>query len=101
MYIKATEGSTKVDHKYKKNNREAREMGMKVGAYHFFTTTSSARKQAENFISNAPVKDQDLIPMIDFENNRGKWSKKQIRDSLNVFIDIIKKHYGKDPIFIV
>ena len=36
VYIKATEGFSIVDSKYKKNLREARATGLKVGSYHFF-----------------------------------------------------------------
>ena len=53
VYIKATTGSTHTDDCYAYNIKNARENGLKVGSYHFFTSYSSAHKQFENFKSVA------------------------------------------------
>ncbi|MDH8701817.1 lysozyme [Dysgonomonadaceae bacterium PH5-43] len=97
IYIKATEGKNHVDSLYAKNIKGARNNGFKVGSYHYFKTTSSAREQFENFKRTAKKEDQDLIPILDVEELKG-WSKRQLRDSIKVFIRLTKQHYGKAPI---
>ena len=96
VYIKATEGSNHEDAKYKENIKNARKNGFKVGSYHFFRTTSSARTQAINFLQVANRNEQDLIPVIDVEENKN-WSKDQLRDSVKVFVDIVEDYYGCKP----
>ena len=97
VYIKATTGSTHTDDCYAYNIKNARENGLKVGSYHFFTSYSSAHKQFENFKSVAKKASQDLIPMVDVESSLEKWTKKQIHDSLLVFMRLCKSHYGVYP----
>ena len=96
VYIKASEGSNHVDSKYKENIRNARKHGFKVGSYHFFRTTSSARTQAINFLQTANRDEQDLIPVIDVEENKN-WSRDRLRDSVKVFVDIVEDYYGCKP----
>ena len=48
VYIKATEGVTYVDPMYQQNIKGARAKKLRVGAYHYFRTTSSVQKQFEN-----------------------------------------------------
>src|SRR5690606_2275403 len=42
-YVKATEGSSFVDRQFEANLRGARQAGLLVGAYHFFSFESSGR----------------------------------------------------------
>ena len=49
ILIKATEGTTIVDPKFKENFTQAREYGFIRGAYHFWSNKSSARDQAYFF----------------------------------------------------
>ena len=67
-----------------------------MGAYHFFRMTSSAHAQFDNFKSVAKAADMDLIPMVDVETTDGR-PNKALRDSLNVFIKLVRNHYGKAP----
>ncbi|MBR6286877.1 MAG: glycoside hydrolase family 25 protein [Bacteroidaceae bacterium] len=96
VYIKATEGTTLVDSKYKRNVRGARARGFKVGAYHFFHPSKSATKQFENFRRHVKKRDIDLIPIVDVEVCE-KQSRKQLQESLDVFIRLVKQHYGVAP----
>lgn len=97
MYIKATTGVKGIDKHYKYNNKQARAHGLKVGAYHYFTSGGSAHQQFKHFISIAPRENQDLIPMVDVEAYLDKWNKKQIQDSLKVFLQLCKEYYGAYP----
>ncbi len=96
VYIKATEGATHVDKRYKTNIEGAKSAGYKVGSYHFFRMTSSAHDQFANFRRTVDLKEQDLIPMVDVETS-DKHSAKEMRDSLNVFIGLVRKYYGVRP----
>lgn len=96
VYVKATEGATYVDPMYQQNIKGARAKKLRVGAYHYFRTTSSAQKQFENYKKHVKKSDIDLIPMVDVEECK-KWSAVQFQDSLMQFIQLVKSHYGKAP----
>ena len=96
VYVKATEGATHKQHRYRANIENARKHGVKVGSYHFLTTTSSIRKQFENFISMAKPEEQDLIPLLDVETHTG-WSAKQLQDSVKLFCVLLEDYYGCKP----
>ena len=63
VYIKATEGATYVDPVYQQNINGARARKFRVGAYHYFRTTSSVQKQFENYKKHVMKSDIDLIPI--------------------------------------
>lgn len=96
VYIKATEGSTYTSPHFEFNIENARKHGLKVGSYHFLRTTSSLKSQFENFKKSARRDEQDLLPLIDFEN-KGSWTHKQIIDSLEAFAGMIREHYHCEP----
>ncbi len=97
VYIKATEGATHVDKSYKDNVVGASSAGYRIGSYHFFRMTSSAHAQFKNFFNSVKsVGKQDLIPMVDVETN-DHHSVAELQDSLNVFISLIKQHFGVYP----
>ena len=50
ILIKATEGTTRIDPKFKDNFAQALEYGFIRGAYHFYSTKSEAREQAYFFL---------------------------------------------------
>lgn len=90
VYLKASEGATYIDKKYKENLEGAKKTGILVGSYHFIRNTSSIEKQFKNFISIAIKEQQDLIPMLDVEEEVDK-------DSILYFCNLIEKYYGKKP----
>jgi lysozyme len=96
VYIKATEGATYVDPMFQQNIKGAKAKKLRVGAYHYFRTTSSVQKQFENYKQHVKKSDIDLIPMVDVEECK-KWPTTQFQDSLIRFIQLVKSHYGKAP----
>ena len=96
VYIKATEGATYSSPHYGYNVTMARRHGLLVGSYHYFTPTSNVHDQFRNFSRLAAASSQDLIPMIDVELN-GDWSRNQLVDSVRLFADMVKQHYGVQP----
>lgn len=96
VYIKATEGATYTDSMFHKNMSEAIDAGMLVGAYHYFRMTSSATEQFKNFKESVGRYKMQLVPMIDVETSDGK-PVKQLQDSLDVFIKLLKEEFGCPP----
>ena len=66
-YIKSTEGTTLRNRYYLKDYRAARARGIRCGAYHFFSTTSPASKQAAHFLKYSKFQRGDLPPVLDVE----------------------------------
>ena len=101
-FIKATEGSSYVDDTFEYNFKEAKEAGLRVGAYHFFSFDSESATQAENFISTVTPFDGMLPPVVDFEfyadkeNNPPEIS--AVQNSLSDLLDRLYEHYKMKPI---
>ena len=99
IFLKATEGSTFTDSKYISYRDKAQQHGIAVGAYHFMTTSSSAKRQFQNFYR--VVGDNiDLLPVLDVEiQTRGyPKTKLQMYQHVKTFVDLCIEHYGKKPI---
>ncbi|QCR21386.1 glycoside hydrolase family 25 protein [Pontibacter sp. SGAir0037] len=100
-YIKATEGTSYLDPKYKVNYSGAKESGLKTGVYHFFRFNKSGKEQAENFLKHVSLGQDDLPPVIDVEDWGNKNHKKkpaQITEEIRAFIDLVEKKTGRDVI---
>ncbi len=52
IFMKATEGGDFKDTRFAKNWIEAEKIGLRKGAYHFFTLCRSGKDQAKNFIES-------------------------------------------------
>ena len=99
VYIKATEGASVVDKRYKKNLREARAAGLKVGSYHFFRGYKSAKEQFALFSKHVKKSEQDLLPMVDVEQaGNSQLSRQRLQKELRQFMELCKKHYGRYPL---
>ena len=96
VYVKATEGASFVDSRYKENIKGAREAGLKVGAFHFFRTTSGVHDQFNHFIKTIGEDTLDLIPVLDVEEKK-LWNEQQLRDSVKMFVNLLEKHFGCKP----
>ena len=66
-YIKSTEGTTLRNRYYRADCAAARARGIRVGAYHFFSTRTPAAQQARFFIANSSFHKGDLPPVLDVE----------------------------------
>lgn len=66
-FIKATEGTDRVDERFESNWIAAEEAGITKGAYHFFIAGKDGKAQAKNFIQIAKLKKGDLPPVLDIE----------------------------------
>ena len=97
VYLKATEGGTNVDSKYKQNIDLAHKYGLKVGSYHFYRARIPQRTQLENFMAQCRPGDQDLLPMIDVETKSGM-DTEEFCDSLFKFLHLVEKAYKQKPL---
>lgn len=99
VILKATEGSTYQDPKYKQFLKQAKSHNINVGAYHFMTTSSSAESQFDNFKSVVKRNDIDLIPVIDIERyTKGhRITTQQLRKEVRKFCDLCIDYYGVAP----
>lgn len=101
VYIKATEADDLVDPLFKKNTENAKDVGIKVGAYHFYSLRYNGEIQAKNFIRTVSTSSIDLPPVIDLEyvgNSKMRPLKPEFQKELKVYINLIKTQYNKEPI---
>jgi lysozyme len=100
VYIKATEGETRIDPKYEQNVLTAHRYGLKVGSYHFYRPTVPQETQVANFFAQCKPSEQDLIPMIDVEVTGGL-STEALCDSLFKFLYLVEQVYRQRPLIYV
>ncbi len=100
IYVKATEGTTHVDSKYKDFVTNANKRNIPIGVYHFMTTSSSAKSQFYHFYKNTKELNLQLIPVLDIEKMTKGYSisKKKLQSEVRIFVNLCKKYYGKTPI---
>jgi lysozyme len=103
-FIKATEGSDRIDPTFMTNWREAAASGLPHAPYHFYYFCSTADAQADWFIANIPKSSMHLPPVLDVEWNSASPTCKTrpdpqtVRQEMQRFLDRIEAHYGKKPI---
>ncbi|MFA7104768.1 MAG: GH25 family lysozyme [Dysgonamonadaceae bacterium] len=103
-YLKSTEGVSIKDKDYKENYKLAKEAGLSVGTYLFYTFKLDGGKQAKLFIRNSNVESQDLVPAIDVEHSRynrmykNSKERDQIVQELKVLEKELFKHYKVRPV---
>lgn len=98
IFLKATEGSSHTDNKYKEYYRNAKQYQIPVGAYHFFSYQTSGKSQAANFIKCVNLEKGDIYPVLDVEFTKNMNNKKWIIKNIKSFCNEIKKEYGVYPI---
>ena len=96
VFMKATEGGDHKDRLFADNFRQAREVGLVRGAYHFYNPNTDPIRQADFFISQVKLETGDLVPVLDIE--RKPRSKAQLQADLVKFLNRLEQHYGVKPI---
>jgi lysozyme len=100
VFIKATEGHDFTDDDFLRNWKDAKENGITVGAYHFFSARSSGTEQAEFFIATVPKEDGTLPPVIDIEISLSR-DKETIRKEIKDMSMHLENYYHKKPILYI
>ena len=98
VIMKASEGETFRDWRFKHRWKKADKLTYKRGAYHFFRPGKEAEAQARNFISQVgDIGPEDFPPILDIEKTDGLSADTINRRALE-WLQIIEKHYGRKPI---
>jgi lysozyme len=95
--IKSTEGVWIADKLHETNWKEAKEVGLKRGAYLYFHPSTDGKQQAEYFIKNTALTSGDLAPIVDIEETNGKGTAK-IAEELKACLDKLEQNYKAPPI---
>ncbi|MFT5885032.1 MAG: lysozyme [Arcticibacterium sp.] len=97
-FVKATEGTDLVDHRFQENWEALEETNIKRGAYHFFNPATNPRLQALNYILSVDLHDGDFAPVLDWEVlGRGR-NRRNIAANVKIWLEVIEQHYGIKPI---
>ena len=98
-YIKATEGKSFIDNKCESHAKNARDINLLVGLYHYFRTDVSAKDQFNNFKRMSDRVNPDLIPVIDIEVTGNDFSNTdKVNNTLSELITLFHNEYGVYPI---
>ena len=98
VVIKATEGTTSLDDNFNDNFYQSKEYGLIRGAYHFWSTKSSARDQAAYFLKQVHLEDGDLPPVLDIEHKSKDQTNEQFKESVLTWLHIVEDKYHVKPI---
>ncbi len=98
VMVKATEGSDYIDEYFEENFRNARAAGFIRGAYHFWSTMSTAREQAYFFLDNVKLEAGDLPPVLDVENKPDNMTDEEFQLEVLAWLHIVEDKYHAKPI---
>lgn len=98
VFIKATEGDSHLDTKFRDNFTNAKEAGFIRGAYHFWSNQSSPRRQAYYFMAMVKLEPGDLPPVLDVEIKPMGISTEEFQRNILAWLHIIEDAYQVKPI---
>lgn len=107
VYAKATEGSAHVDGQFAATCARAKDSGVALGAYHFFSFDSPGADQAENFIASAKATWDDpairaLRSAVDVEwygdKEQNPPEAEGVRRELRAYVDNVEAACGHKPL---
>lgn len=98
VFVRATAGSVKVDRKYHKNWKKAKQKGFVRGAYHYYRPNENSILQANNFINTVKLQKGDLPPVLDIEAVPRIQSMENLKIGLKKWLNKVESHYGMKPI---
>jgi hypothetical protein len=109
VYARATQGAKSVDTKFLSHWTKAREVGLKVGAYHVFSFCQPVQAQFANITKNVPVTADALPLAIDIEwssgptlpNERGCGDVATVKNAVFDLSKQISEYYHKVPLIYV
>lgn len=103
-FIKATEGTDRLDRKFAENWAAAKAAGVARGAYHFNYWCTSFKDQFNWFRRNVPRDKDAMPPVLDLEWNTHsptcprKVSRARAQREIRTFVRLAEAWYGKRPI---
>lgn len=101
VFIKATQGTKRVDPRFYENVKGARAAGLLVGAYHFLDaiTPQAAKLQASHFVETMQKAGDvfELPPVMDYEDNPGNLNRAAINAIALAFLKEVEHLTGCCP----
>jgi lysozyme len=105
VYIKSTEGTTIRNRYFMSDYMKAKQHGIHVGAYHFFSLKSSAQAQAIYFVNHTLFRKGDFPPVLDVEPTDAQIKKiggdDVLMQRIRTFMEIVEKRTGMRPILYI
>ena len=98
IIMKSTEGVGKLDEAFYENYQSAGDYGFIRGAYHFWSTKSSARDQAYYFLDKVHLNEGDLPPVLDVEHKPKDQSLEDFQRDVLTWLHIVEDKYHVKPI---
>ena len=96
-FIKASEGVTLRDARFRRNWEAARKAGVYRGAYHYFQPNYDGAQQANLFTRTVPLQPGDLPPVLDVEHAEFH-DVAYMRRNVATWLRLVERHYGVRPI---
>jgi len=96
-FLKATEGTSFVDHTFRRHWAALGETRILRGAYHRFKPTRDAAAQAEHFLNVVQLREGDLPPVLDVEATDGV-SDARLIAGVRTWLRTVERHTGVRPI---
>ena len=105
VYIKSTEGTSIRNPYYRSDYTQAHRHGIKTGAYHFFSVSSSAKAQAEHFLKCTTFRKGDFPPVLDVEPTDKQIAQMggtgALFSSIRTWMEIVRQRVGVRPVLYV
>lgn len=98
VFVKATEGDSHIDTRFRENFDNAKEAGFIRGAYHFWSNQSSPRRQAYYFTAMVRLEPGDLPPVLDVETKPADLSTEEFQRNILTWLHIVEDYYQVKPI---
>lgn len=105
VYIKSTEGISIQNKYFSSDYARAHQKGIRVGAYHFFSTRQRPQDQASYFLQHTRLTRGDLPPMLDVEPSDALIEQmggtEALLASMRTWLKIVEQRTGTRPIIYV
>lgn len=105
VYVKSTQGTSIRNRYYAADIAQARRQGIATGAYHFFSTRTTGRQQADFFLKTARPQRGDLPPMLDLEPEdrqiAAMGGQEKMFAEVLTWLRTVRKHCGTLPVLYV
>jgi lysozyme len=105
VFIKSTESTSIRNPFFANDYTKARQQGISVGAYHFFSCKMSGSAQAQYFLGNTLFRSGDLPPVLDLEPSHGQIAAMGGTEALfrhvRAWLKAVEAHTGVKPILYV
>ncbi len=105
IYLKATQGTRITNKYYASDLRQARNHGIPVGSYHFYSSKYKGAEQAAWFLRMAWVAASDLPPVLDLEPTEAEvkemGGEQEMFRQVLVWLRTVEQRRGKKPVLYV